>query len=388
MTQADDAKSLQVQLFAWAGRCDSWKANLVNTLHMACVMGWHDVRTENALNEFALSTINEVICGKITPLTLAEAKELPEWNTWKESMIKEFKALQDMNVFELVRRSDVPPKARIVKTKWVYKIKQNDDGSISKYKSRLVAQGFLLRWGIDYYDTYSSVVGYNTLRTMLSISAVTGEKISQADIGNAYVESSPDEDTTVYCTQAPGLEEADPKDYVYKMNRSLYGIPFSGRTFQRVLEEFMDSLGFKRCVSDKCVYIKWVNGQRIIVLTYVDDLISMTNSDTLRQWWKDALSQRFNKVTFNDECKWILNMKVNRGVSPDGTSWVELSQELAITKIAQAAGLVDSRKCKTPTVGGEELFATKEGDPPPTEKWSYASILGGVLYVANLPGLT
>ena len=135
------------------------------------------------------------------------------------------------------------------------------------------------------------------------------------------------------------------------MNRSLYGIPFSGRTFQRVLEEFMDSLGFKRCVSDKCAYIKWVNGQRIIVLTYVDDLISMTNSDTLRQWWKDALSQRFNKVTFNDECKWILNMKVNRGVSPDGTSWVELSQELAITKIAQAAGLVDSRKCKTPTLG-------------------------------------
>ena len=52
----------------------SRKANLVNTLHMACVMGWYDVRTENALNEFALSTINEVICGKITPLTLTEAK--------------------------------------------------------------------------------------------------------------------------------------------------------------------------------------------------------------------------------------------------------------------------------------------------------------------------
>ena len=80
---------------------------------------------------------------------------------------------------------------------WIYKIKQNDDGSISKYKSRLVAQGFLLRWGIDYYDTYSSVVGYNTLRTMLNISAITGEKISQADIGNAYVESEPDEDTSI-----------------------------------------------------------------------------------------------------------------------------------------------------------------------------------------------
>ena len=57
--------------------------------------------------------------------------------------------------------------------------------------------------------------------------------------------------------------EADPAEDVYKMNRSLYGIPFSGRTFQRVIEEFMDSLGFNRCVSDKCVYIKWENGKRM-----------------------------------------------------------------------------------------------------------------------------
>ena len=100
-------------------------------------------------------------------------------------MEKEFRALQDMGVFELVKRTDLPKKSRVVKTKWTYKIKQNSDGTISKYKSRLVAQGFLLRWGIDYYDTYSSVVGYNTLRTILNISAITGEKISQADIGNA-----------------------------------------------------------------------------------------------------------------------------------------------------------------------------------------------------------
>ena len=217
-----------------------------------------------------------------------------------------------------------------------------------------------MRCGINYYDTYSSVVGYDTLRAMLTISAVTGDKISQADIGNAYVASSPAEGTIVYCTQAPGLEEADPKDYVYKMNRNLYGVPFSGRTFQLVLEKFMDSLGFKRCGSDKCVYIKSVNDHRIIVLTYVADLINMTNSDTFRQ--------RFNKVTFNDECKWILNMKVNRGVSQDGTAWIELTQQLAITKIAKASGVVDTRKCKALTVAGQILFATKEGDYPPTEK--------------------
>ena len=143
-----------------------------------------------------------------------EAKKLPEWELWLELMKKEFNALEEMGVFELVKRKDLPKKARVVKTKWVYKIKQNADGSISKYKSRLVAQGFLLRWGIDYYDTYSSVVGYNTLRTMLQVAAITGDHISQADIGNAYVESSPDDDTPVYTTLVPGMDEMDPKEYV------------------------------------------------------------------------------------------------------------------------------------------------------------------------------
>ena len=120
---------------------------------MGCVMGWDDKGTKRAMKHFALATINEIVCGKTTPLSYREAKSLPEWEAWKESMEKEFRALQDMGVFELVKRTDLPKKSRVVKTKWISKIKQNSDGTISKYKSRLVAQGFLLRWGIDYYDT-------------------------------------------------------------------------------------------------------------------------------------------------------------------------------------------------------------------------------------------
>ena len=77
-------------------------------------------------------------------------------------------------------------------------------------------------------------------------------------------------------------------------------------------------------------------------------------------------------------------MKLTRGVNSDGKAWVGLSQELAITKIAQAAGLTEARRATTPTVADEKLYRTVEGDKPPSENWSYPSILGGVLYVANL----
>ena len=361
-----------------------WLQRLTETAHLGVVMGWNDQTTKHALDEFALLSINEVVCGKVTPLTIKQAKELPEWNLWLQSMKTELDALKKMGTFELVKRKDVPRKHRIIKTKFVYKIKQNSDGSIQKYKSRLIGQGFLLRWGIDYYDTYSSVVSYAALRTLLALSAVTNEQISKADIGNAYLESSPDEDMPVYVTQAPELEEQDPDEYVYKLKKSLYGMPFSGRTFQRVMEEFMVTLGFKRCKSDKCVYIKWVNGERIIVLTYVDDLISMTGSDYLRQWWKDQLNKRFAKVAYEDNTDWILNMTITRGRYADGRTWVQLGQELAISKIAKAAGLLESNRCPTPATEGEKLRATAEGDKLPSEEWSYSSILGGILYVANL----
>ena len=125
------------------------------------------------------------------------------------------------------------------------------------------------------------------------------------------------------------------------------------------------------------------NSERIIVLTYVDDLISMTGSDTLRQRWKNALDKRFTRVVHEPNTDWILNMKILRGTYADGRRWVQLGQQLAVEKIAAAAGLENSRRHTTPA-SGEPLRATQDGDKLPEETWSYASILGGVLYVANL----
>ena len=51
----------------------------------------------------------------------------------------------------------------------------------------------------------------------------------------------------------------------------------------------------------------------------------------------------YKKVTFNDECDWLLNMKIDRGVNSDGRHWVQLSQSLAIEKIAECMGLLEKK---------------------------------------------
>ena len=96
----------------------TWKQNLIKTAHIACVMGLDSTQYKNAMDRLALLSVNEVICGKTTPLTLKEAKQLPEWEIWLESMKKEFKALKDMGTFELVKRSEVPRGHKIIKTKF------------------------------------------------------------------------------------------------------------------------------------------------------------------------------------------------------------------------------------------------------------------------------
>ncbi len=77
-------------------------------------------------------------------------------------------------------------------------------------------------------------------------------------------------------------------------------------------------------------------------------------------------------------------MKVDRREYSNGTKWLQLSQELTITKITQACGLTESRKTNTPIDPSSKIRKTVEGDEPLTRNRSYASVLGGVLYVSNI----
>lgn len=65
-----------------------------------------------------------------------------------------------------------PPSDRsIVGSKWVYKVKKNHDGSVSRYKARLVAQGFSQEQGIDYLDTFSPIVRHTTCEGCIGFSS-------------------------------------------------------------------------------------------------------------------------------------------------------------------------------------------------------------------------
>ena len=143
----------------------------------------------NRAAQFAMMAAAEVVCGKTTPRTDAEAKQSPEWDSeWKPSLVKEVEALRKMGTFSPVRHSEMKAmNKRTKKLKVVRKIKVTKDGEIEKFKSRMVIQGFSLTPEDEFFESYSSVVAASNTRMLLYVAAQTGEDLSSADVGNAYL---------------------------------------------------------------------------------------------------------------------------------------------------------------------------------------------------------
>ena len=86
-------------------------------------------------------------------------------------MDQKYAALMRNNTWDLV---ELPPIRNVVGSKWVFRTKFNSDGSIQKYKARLVAQGFNQQQGFDYTETFSPVVKQITIRLILSLALAKG----------------------------------------------------------------------------------------------------------------------------------------------------------------------------------------------------------------------
>ena len=99
-------------------------------------------------------------------------------------MEEEYNALLKNNTWHLI---SAKKGTNIIDCKWVYKIKRKADGTIDRYKAKLVAKGFKQRYGIDYEDTFSPVVKISTVRLVLSIAVTRGWCLRQLDVQNAFL---------------------------------------------------------------------------------------------------------------------------------------------------------------------------------------------------------
>ena len=113
---------------------------------------------------------------------------------WKKAMEEEIVMIKKNNTWELVA---IPREREVVRLKWIYKIKFNQEGDIQKHKARLVARGFTQKPGIDFYETFSLVASLETIRIIITVAAQKKWKISQLDVKSAFLNGKLDEEIYV-----------------------------------------------------------------------------------------------------------------------------------------------------------------------------------------------
>lgn len=115
-------------------------------------------------------------------------------------MSEELTALMRHGTWTLVS----PPKNyNPIGCKWVFRVKRKADGSIDRFKARLVTKGFNQRHGLDYKETFSPVVKPATISTVLTVAVTQGWLLRQLDVNNAFLHGTLTKD--VYMVQPPGF---------------------------------------------------------------------------------------------------------------------------------------------------------------------------------------
>jgi histone deacetylase 1/2 len=301
------------------------------------------------------------------PATIKDALGNPHW---KDAMDAKFGALLINNTWHFV-----PPQQgkNIVDCKSVFKIKRKEDGTLDKYKARLVAKGYKQHYGIDYEDTFSSVVKAATIWLILSIAASRGWSLRQLDVQNAFLHGFLEEE--VYMRQPPGFEHKNKPHYVCKLDKALYGLKQAPRAWYSRLSQRLLELGFVPSKGDTSLLYFHKGDCTIFLLVYVDDIIVASSSQTATNALLKNLECDFALKDLGD-LYYFLGIEVKR----QGGDLL-LKQEIYAIEVLKRVNVMDCKAVVTPLSPFEKLSLYDGEKLGPQDSTRYRSIVGALQYL-------
>ncbi|RYC76689.1 hypothetical protein BFJ63_vAg20434, partial [Fusarium oxysporum f. sp. narcissi] len=140
------------------------------------------------------NTLTNLVCAHVNlaasledeaePRTIKEAQDSLQWENWLEGMTAEMDSIKGNGVYTLAK---LPPDRKALRGKWVFKLKRGANGEILRFKARYVVRGFEQQEGVDYNETFASVVKPMTYKAIFAIAAALDLELEQMDVKTAFL---------------------------------------------------------------------------------------------------------------------------------------------------------------------------------------------------------
>ena len=313
------------------------------------------------------------------PVTMEEAIACTEKAEWMQAMETEMKSLKENYVWELV---ELPKGKKKVGSKWVYKVKTGADGSVERYKARLVAQGYTQKFGTDYDETFSPVVRMESLRALLALSVQFGLQLHQVDVTTAFLNGELEEE--VYMQQPKGFSREGEEHLVCKLKKSIYGLKQSPRCWNTALDKQLKEMGFIQSTSDPCIYVD-AGGDTFFIGVYVDDIVLAGRTYERITEVKETLSQKFD-IKDMGKLHYFLGMQVLQD-KKTGNTWV--GQPAYTEKLLVKCSMHNCKPVGTPADPSQKLVKAVDGEESINQQ-QFQSLIGCLMYlsVSTRPDIT
>jgi len=135
----------------------------------------------------------------------------------------------------------------------IFKKKYHPDGSIEKYKVRLVAKGFTQKHNIDYFDTFAPVIRISSMCVLLALTSIQKLVIHQMDVKTTFLNGELEEE--VYMTQPEGCVAPGQKEKVCKLLKSLYCLKQAPNQWHEKIDKVLFCESFSTNDDDMCHYM-------------------------------------------------------------------------------------------------------------------------------------
>lgn len=304
------------------------------------------------------------------PSSYREAIESENSREWKIAMDEEMSAHEKNETWITV---DANEDYKLIDSKWIYTVKQNYDGSIDKFKARLVARGFMQTKGKDYTETFSPVVAITTLRFLLNLVCQKNLCLKQLDVSTAYLNGTISEE--LYMKPPEGYAE---KGKVCKLVKSIYGLKQASRAWNNRLNIFFEQIKFNRSKVDPCLYFRITSESKTWIAVYVDDFVIISSDQRQLNAASKLLEEEFSiRDTTNKHL--LLGIRLTWGPEK---SYVHLDQEVLTLKLLEKFKMHDCRPAKTPFASG---FYKDFDDGQTSEPYDvnlYKQLIGTMMYLA------